>query len=188
MGISAVTGWAKQGGGSDAGIDYKLALDVTSAESWNSTRPVVTAVFADKDTDATVEINEFMIANFASNETILLIYNKKNLAGTALKETVGYPSFADPKPVQVQWSTTGGNYNADSFYKPTLGKEQNTSGFWALDREKTRVTSGFAADKNTRALIVVDKPSDALGSVTKNIKAGGSIKGMVGYKADSSKT
>ena len=110
------------------------------------------------------------------------------MAGTALKDTVGYPTFTDPKPVQVQWSDSRGNYNADSFFKPTLGKEQNTAGFWALDHDKTRITSGFAADKNTRAIIVVDKPSDSLGSVTKNIKAGASIKGMVGYKADSTKT
>lgn len=110
------------------------------------------------------------------------------MAGTALKETVGYAPITDPKPVQVKWSENSGNYDANSFYKPTLGKEQNTAGFWQLDRSKTRVTSGFATDKNTRALLVVDKPSDSLGAVTTNIKEGGSIKGMVGYKANSDTT
>lgn len=90
-----MSGWAKQGGGSDAGIDYKLALDVTSAESWNLKSPVVTAVFANTDDDTTVEVNEFKIANFAANKTIILVYSKQDLAGTALKDTVGYASFTD---------------------------------------------------------------------------------------------
>jgi len=90
-----VTGWAKQGGGSDAGIDYKLALDVTSSESWNLKSPVVSAVFANTDDDTTVEVNEFKIANFASSKTLILVYSKQNLAGTALKDTVGYASFVD---------------------------------------------------------------------------------------------
>lgn len=110
------------------------------------------------------------------------------MAGTALSETVGYGPFTDSQPVQVTWSETGGNYNAQSFYKPTLGKYQNTAGFWAFDHEKTRVTSGFATDKNTRALIVVDKPSGSLGSVTTNIKAGGKVRGMVGFKVSSATT
>ena len=183
-----MTGWAKQGGGSDAGIDYKLALDVTSAEPWNGKSPVVSAVFANTGDDTTVEVNEFKIANFASNKTIILVYSKQNLAGTALKDTVGYASFVDSAPVQVTWSETGGNYNSQSFYKPTLGKYQNTAGFWAFDHEKTRVTSGFATDKNTRALLVVDKPSGSLGTVTTNIKEGKKISGMVGYKASSAAT
>ena len=186
--ISAVTGWSKQGGGSDAGIDYKLALDVTSAESWNLKSPVVTAVFANTGDDTTVEVNEFKIANFAANETIILVYNSQNLAGTALKDTVGYAPFVDAQPVQVTWSQTGGNYNAQSFYKPTLGKYTTKAGFWTFDHEKTRVTSGFATDKNTRALIVVDKPSGALGTVTTNIKEGQKISGMVGFKASSAST
>lgn len=70
-----MTGWAKQGGGNDAGIDYKLALDITSAEPWNLKSPAVTAVFANTGDDTTVEVNEFKIANFAANETIILVYS-----------------------------------------------------------------------------------------------------------------
>ena len=62
------------------------------------------------------------------------------------------------------------------------------AGFWSFDRSKTRLTSGFAADKNTRALLVVEKDSHSLGAVTTGIKEGGSIKGIVGYKAKKADT
>ena len=94
--VSAVTGWSTQGGGSDSGINFKLAIDITSKESWNRKTPVVTAVFANKDTDEKVEINEFQIANFADpTKSIQVIYSSKNLDGTALKDTTGYATFVD---------------------------------------------------------------------------------------------
>ena len=114
-----------------------------------------------------------------------MIYSKKNLTGKSLKDTEGYPTFTDEKAYQIEWSERGANYSNTGFYKTTLGKEQFTAGFWEFDRTKTRILDGFTTSDNTKAVLVVDKSSGSLGSVTTNIKEGGSIKGMVGYKASS---
>lgn len=52
----------------------------------------------------------------------------------------------------------------------------------------TRITKGFKTDEITEALIVVEKPGNSLGLVTKGIKEGGSIKGVLGYKKSDAST
>lgn len=105
------------------------------------------------------------------------------MSGTALSALEGYSEFVPDHPIQIGWSEQEGNWSKDDYYSPRIG-DQITSGAWSFDRPKTRLTSGFTATENTRLVAVMSKSSLSLGTVTTNIKEGGSIRGMIGYKED----
>lgn len=92
--ISAVTGWAKEGGGSDTGIEFQLALDITTADSINGGSGVFAAVFANADADTKIEVNEFNVTNLATaNESVFVVYQMAHVDGTALSDTTGYTTI-----------------------------------------------------------------------------------------------
>lgn len=72
--VTAVTGWVKHGGGSDAGIGYQIAADITSEGSWNGQgKNSVSFVFGNDSAVTNLEYNEFEIINFASAAQIIRV-------------------------------------------------------------------------------------------------------------------
>jgi hypothetical protein len=64
--VTAVTGWKKFGGGSDAAVGYQLAVDFASASSWNGQGSNSVALIFGNDSEVTnLEYNEFNVVNFA---------------------------------------------------------------------------------------------------------------------------
>jgi hypothetical protein len=58
--ITAVTGWKKFGGGTDASFGYQLAVDFASSASWNlQGSNAVTLIFGNDSTVTELEYNEF---------------------------------------------------------------------------------------------------------------------------------
>ena len=185
--VTAVTGWVKHGGGDDAGIGYQIAADITSKTSWNGTGTnAVALVFGNDNTVDKLEYNEFNVINFAVASFAGISYNKQNVAGTALPDVTGYAPLTDNKPYNVSWRESNGNWTPGAPFIATFGQNVNTPGFWKLVRSNTWMASGQEAADNSRFIITVEKES--LGEVTTNIKAGGKIHGVVGYKNDNTQT
>lgn len=58
--VTAVTGWVKHAGGSDAGIGYQIAADIKSESSWDGQATnSVSMVFGNDSTVTNLEYNEF---------------------------------------------------------------------------------------------------------------------------------
>jgi len=98
----------------------------------------------------------------------------------------GYAPLTDNKTYNVSWRESNGNWTPGAPFIATFGQNVNTPGFWKLVRSNTWMASGQETADNSRFIITVEKES--LGEVTTNIKAGGKIHGVVGYKNDNTQT
>ena len=149
--VTAVTGWKKFGGGSDAAVGYQLAVDFASAGSWNGSGSNAVSLIFGNDSEVTnLEYNEFNVVNFASAaKQVRLNYKKTNIDSVALPNVVGYPTISDDKTYTVSWAEGRGNWAAGALANVEYGANQNTAGFWSIVRDNTKLLQGQVAGDST---------------------------------------